>query len=152
MVASQNGRGARDPIKCDSRLATKVIVPFHPSFYCMHSLPIRLTFTFTQALCHLRIPSLSYSVPRSKPPKRPFCPSPVLSLCPQADLGTGAGTGPAFLPFLCSDALPSVSPSSHTDVDGSVLPVSARGDRGHFATAQRSMLENRDKASFCDHF
>jgi hypothetical protein len=59
----KSGRSVQGPIQSDSRLAMKVVVPFHPSFYWTHYLPISLRFALTQALCYLRISSHSCPVP-----------------------------------------------------------------------------------------
>jgi hypothetical protein len=54
----RSGRSPRDPIKSNFRLAPKVIIIFHPSFYCIHELRDKPVIYSGSVYVHFDIPYL----------------------------------------------------------------------------------------------
>jgi hypothetical protein len=100
----KSGRHARDPIKSDSELVTKVIVPVHPSFSCRHYLPDKPMIysdsspllsqeIFTSIFC-APINNVSKTTKTAIPPKPRFLS--VSSNLPQTDFLVNSSAGPEF--------------------------------------------------------
>jgi hypothetical protein len=101
----------------DYGLATKVVIPFHPSLYCTNNLPETAAvysdsgpLFFQDIFIFVFCASINNYINLMTPFKARFLF--VFSGLPQADLETGAGISPVFHPFLCPDGLSLAYPSS----------------------------------------
>jgi hypothetical protein len=118
----KRGQSNRDPVTSDSRLAMKVIAPFHSSFCCLHDVPHKPVIYFdSRLLLSHNILVFIFCAPinnRFKPAKIAVPSEPRLLSVPSSlhriDPGTGPEISPVFPPFLCSDVVPSASSSSRS--------------------------------------
>jgi hypothetical protein len=109
----KNVRNARDPVKFDAQLATKVIVPFHSSFCCVNSLhdkpvtrsdssPLSFQDIFTMRFCVSISNGIKKLTKRYSAQVLFFVSSSIL----QPDPENGAKTNATVPSFLSTDALP----------------------------------------------
>jgi hypothetical protein len=90
---------ARDSITSDSRLATKVIIPFDPVFSDINCLPDQPEiYSDSSPLLSQEIFTFILCVPDQQPPKLLFRPRSVFSPCPRISLKptSGSSAGPRF--------------------------------------------------------
>jgi hypothetical protein len=101
----KSGQSARDLMRCDSRLAKKVIVPVHSFSDCTHCLPEKPVVFSDSDSTPLLSQDIFTFILRTlinnciKPPQLLFRPSPVCSPCPQVSLKPGSGPALESVPY-----------------------------------------------------